>query len=140
MRTCGGCTQCCKNERIPDLNKPSNQWCMYCKIGEGCAIYGNHPKACKDMLCGWLTDENMDEDMRPDRVHLYLYGKLSDEVLRISVDPDYPDAWKVGKGKEVVDYILAKGFHLVVVVDKQINFLTGIGKRQPEKILLDWLL
>ncbi len=82
----------------------------------------------------------MGEDMRPDRVHLYVYGKLSDEVLKISVDPDYPDAWKTGKGKEVVDYILTKGFHVLVVVDKQINFLTGIGKKQPDKLVVDWLL
>jgi hypothetical protein len=140
MRTCNGCTLCCKLERIPDLNKPANQWCMYCKHDEGCAIYGNHPKACKDMFCGWITDENMGEDMRPDRVHLYIYGKLSDEVLKISVDPDYPDAWKAGKGKEVVDYILNKGFHLIVIVGRQINFLNGIGRPQPEKLVIDWLL
>ena len=79
----------------------------------------------------------MPEEWRPDRVHLYVYGKLTDEVLKISVDPDYPESWK---SSEVVKYILNKGFHLLVVIDKQLNFLTGVGKKQPEKLILDWLL
>lgn len=81
----------------------------------------------------------MGEDMRPDRVHLYVYGKPSDEVLKISIDPDYPDAWKEGKGKEIVDYVLRK-HHALVVTDKQINFLKGDGLKQPEKLVVDWLL
>ena len=113
---------------------------MHAHCKGGCAIYDHQPKVCRDFFCGWLTDENMGEDMRPDRVHLYVYGKVNDEVLKISVDPHYPDAWKTGKGKEVVDYILNKGFHVLVIVDKQINFLTGIGKKQPDKLIVDWLL
>ncbi len=82
----------------------------------------------------------MSDDMRPDRVHLYPSGDLAEDNLRIIVDPDYPEAWKDGKGKEVVDHFLNKGFHILVVTDKQINFLVGAGKSQPEKLIVDWLL
>ena len=84
-------------------------------------------------------DETMPEEWRPDRTHLYVYGKLTDECLKISVDPEYPESWKIGRGAEVVSYILNKGFHLLVVIDKQINFLNGAGKKQPEKLIVDWL-
>lgn len=75
--------------------------------------------------------------MRPDRAHLYIYG--DGEVRKITVDPDFPDAWKSGKGAEIVQRVLQKS-HAVVVIDKQLNFLNGIDKVQPEKLLIDWLL
>ena len=82
----------------------------------------------------------MPDDMRPDKVHLYGFGKPADECLKISVDPEYPEAWKTEKGASVVNYFLNKGFHLLVVIDKKINFLNGVGRKQPEKLMVDWLL
>ncbi len=78
--------------------------------------------------------------MRPDRVHLYPSGEQNGECLKIIVDADYPEAWKTGTGADVVNYFLNKGIHLLVVIDKQINFLKGHGRKQPEKLLVDWLL
>ncbi len=82
----------------------------------------------------------MPDNMRPDRVHLYASGKQTDEGLKIVVDADYPEAWRTGTGADVVNHFLNKGFHLIVVTDKQINFLKGKGRAQPEKLLVDWLL
>lgn len=141
MRTCGGCTLCCFTAKVPELNKPTNTWCWHCDIGQGCKIYGEkQPQACKDFFCGWIRDETLADELRPDRVHLYPSGKFTDEVLNIIVDPEHGDAWKTGKGAEVVNHFLLKGFHLLIVCDKQVNFLNAVGKPQPEKLVIDWLL
>ena len=103
-------------------------------------MYEHRPKACRDFSCLWLTDETMSDDFRPDRVGLYPSGNLGDECIKIIVDPEHVDNWKTERGKDVVDHFLDKGFHLLVVTDKQINFLRGKGREQPEKIILDWLL
>lgn len=113
---------------------------MLCNIGNGCSIYEYRPKACKDFVCGWLVDETLADDLRPDRVHLYPSGKLSDECIKIIVDPEHEDDWKMGKGAEVVNHFLNQGIHVLVVIDKQINFIKAHGKEQPDKLLVDWLL
>jgi hypothetical protein len=139
MRACGDCTLCCKIPRIPVLKKPSNVWCKFCS-DNGCSIHAtSKPQVCKDFTCWWLTGL-MPEEMRPDKVHLYVSGNAGDEVIKILVDTDYPNAWKEAGGDEVVDLFIRNGFHVLVVVGNQVTFLPGAGRVKPEKILLDWLL
>jgi hypothetical protein len=65
-RVCGGCTACCRTHRIPELEKPEGDWCIYCKIGRGCRIYDERPKTCRDFRCAWLTGLENEEE-RPDK-------------------------------------------------------------------------
>jgi hypothetical protein len=97
-------------------------------------IYEQRPQVCRDFRCLWL-DSDMPEEMRPDRVHLYVAGKSTDNALNIRVDPAYPDAWK---NSIVVNYF--KTHHRLVSVGYQIVFLPGEGKPMPDKITLDWTL
>jgi hypothetical protein len=99
-------------------------------------IYEQRPQVCKDFECLWLASD-MPEEMRPDRVHLYVAGKENDGALKMRVDPAFPDAWK---NSVVVDYFLERGNHLLISVGYQITFLPCQDKPVPEKIMLDWTL
>lgn len=75
LRTCGTCQACCFTHvvtasefphgpvTITELFKPCKFQC-----GKGCAIYGQHPPACKAYQCAWL-DGTLDCD-RPDELGL----------------------------------------------------------------------
>jgi len=137
MKQCGECTLCCKIPKIAGL-KPSDQWCKNCIIGKGCAIYDHRPKVCQDFACRWLSDQDMPDAYRPDRVHFYVApGNDSDEVFRVRVDTDYPEAWK---DSPIVEAFLNQGKHVVVSVGWQITFLAGRGRPTPEKLVLEWIL
>jgi len=60
-KNCGDCNLCCKLPHINPThikNKPFKKkgftWCENCKIGEGCTVYNNRPKTCKDFECFYL--------------------------------------------------------------------------------------
>ena len=97
-RQCGDCSLCCKVLRIPELSKPTNQWCDHCRPGQGCAIYETRPKVCREFECQWLTDLAIGEEWRPTRSKMVLRmlklldhdGKL---LLDVNVDCGFPGAW-----------------------------------------------
>jgi hypothetical protein len=98
--------------------------------------YEQRPQVCRDFECLWLCSD-MPEEMWPGRVHLYVDGKEDDSVLKIRVDPAFPDAWK---DSAVVEHFRKRGKHLLIVMGYQIVFLPGEGKPMPDKIMLDWTL
>ncbi len=66
VRECGECNACCKTHAVVELNKPDGKWCTHAAPGKGCAIYGSHPKSCKEFSCAWLMGLG-DESERPDK-------------------------------------------------------------------------
>jgi len=140
-RSCGGCTLCCKVEKVVELDKPSNTVCGHCDVGTGCKIYNDRPTVCRTFACAWLTDLGMSEAWRPDRIHMYLAGDASNGYLRAAVDRDYPEAWVTGGGKAILEYVAGKGLHVIVHGgNRQVNFMKGEGVEAPRKIMLDWTL
>lgn len=133
MRKCGECTLCCKIPRITGF-KPPNEWCKY--VGKGCTIYDIRPGACRAFECRWLADIEMGDEYRPDKVHFYV-DRGDEEVLKVRVDTDYPDAWR---GNPIVEAFLDQGKHVIVSVGDQVTFLGGRGRPRPEKLLLEWTL
>ena len=74
MKTCGDCSQCCRvlSLYIDDELKPQGYWCKYCNQ-PGCSIYTTTiPKSCKDFFCGWLQNENIPENLKPNRSGIVL--------------------------------------------------------------------
>jgi hypothetical protein len=131
MRECGGCTLCCKVLRVEELKKPSNEWCRFCD--EGCTIYEWRPQGCKNFRCWWLDHEEMSEELRPDRVHMFAEGE--GEVVKLRVDTDFSWAWK---GSPVVDYFRER--HMLIVVGNQMTFLPSKGLPPLSKIMVEWTL
>jgi hypothetical protein len=136
MRQCGECTLCCKIPCIPSLAKPSDRWCPHCDIGKGCKVYSFRPKACVEFRCLWLDNDAIKEEHRPDKIHFYVSGKLSDETLKIRVDTDFSEAWRL----HPVVNDLNRDNHLLIVIGRQLTFLPAESRPIPEKIALDWTL
>lgn len=65
-RKCDGCTLCCKTHGIYELTKAAGRWCIYCRVGEGCAIYSTRPSSCEGFQCAWLAGFGLPE-YRPDK-------------------------------------------------------------------------
>jgi len=132
VRSCGECTLCCRLERIAELAKPRNEWCVFCEIGKGCAIYGDHPNSCKSFKCWWLTNFSLGAEYRPDMIGAYAAGDPAAGYLRIMVDHGDPAI--------LVDAVRSAGLHAIVNRGNQISFLQGEGQPKPERIMLDWIL
>ncbi len=91
MRSCDGCTLCCKVIGVQELAKPKGVWCIQCKIATGCTIHETRPNACRAYSCRFLLDQSLDENWRPDRSGLVINADRSRVVVH--VDLDRPDAW-----------------------------------------------
>jgi hypothetical protein len=130
MKTCGGCTLCCKIAKVPELNKPSNQWCQHCAIGVGCRTYDDRPKVCSEFTCHWLASDMPDEE-RPDRVGFYI--SMEGNVAKVHGHPAGAVANKVIRR-------LRAEFHVLVLDRNHLTFLNGYKLQAPEKLMLDWTL
>jgi Fe-S-cluster containining protein len=123
-------------QKIPQINKPSNQWCMFCDIGTGCAIHANRPKVCADFDCYWLTS-NMPDYTRPDRIGFYVL--VNGDIATVHVDADRLCIWQFGDAAIVIEELRA--FHNVIVkAANQVTFLRGQNCNVPEKLVLEWTL
>jgi len=91
MRSCDGCTLCCKVIGVKEFAKPKGVWCSNCKIGTGCMIHETRPNVCRAYSCRFLVDESLDENWRPDRSGLVINADRNRVV--VYVDPDRPGAW-----------------------------------------------
>ena len=91
MRSCDGCTLCCKVIGVQELAKPKGAWCRHCSADAGCTIYDARPNACRAYSCRFLLDETLDESWRPSRSGMVINADRSRVVVH--VDPDRPGAW-----------------------------------------------
>ena len=92
MRSCDGCTLCCKVIGVHEFAKPRGVWCTHCKIDSGCMIHETRPAVCRAYSCRFLLDRSLDESWRPSRSGLVINADRSRIV--VYVDPDRPDAWQ----------------------------------------------
>lgn len=64
-RPCGGCSVCCVQAKVVDLNKPRGVACQH-QCPTGCAIYQiGRPQACEVYSCVWHSGHG-DQWSRPD--------------------------------------------------------------------------
>lgn len=138
MRSCGDCTLCCKLLGVRALNKQPFEYCSHCNIGSGCKVYQCRPDECKDFNCLWLQGK-VDEELKPNSCHVVLADlnqdlekldiQLEDDrkVIVAYVDSDYPDAYKEGKIKDLLNDYLKEGTE-IVLVEKNRKMLMKWGK------------
>lgn len=105
IRTCGGCTLCCRLMPVAEIGLLAGQRCQHQRHGKGCAIYDHAPLSCAAWTCAWLSDPDAAGLGRPDRSH-YVVDTMPDyvtlqrpgeadrrmPVIQIWCDPAYPDA------------------------------------------------
>jgi hypothetical protein len=120
---------------VPELDKRPGEWCQHCIAGHGCGIYQDRPQVCRSFRCLWLEDLSMPDDMRPDRVGVYL--ARTGDCFKACVD-DGVD-WTEGLAAGAVHHASMTG-HVIVHRRREINFVCGDNMPMPEKLLLDWTL
>lgn len=94
MRNCGECTLCCYFMNVPQLASPANEYCTYCKPGEGCSVWNEREEVCETFGCLWWLQEQIPEYLRPDRIHVMFELPALCHVVIGYVEPGCPDAWK----------------------------------------------
>lgn len=93
VRSCDGCTLCCKIMEIEELEKPPGKWCGQCDIGSGCRIYDGRPASCAAFTCGYLSWPPVAERWNPKKCKMVITTDKPDQVV-VRVDESRPDAWK----------------------------------------------
>lgn len=91
-RTCTTCTLCCYLPEIEFFAKPANTPCVHCRINEGCTIYADRPKLCRDFLCLWRKDEGLGPEWEPARSGMMVY--VQGAQVTVLVDPENPERWR----------------------------------------------
>src|SRR5262245_45692037 len=109
MRSCGGCSLCCKVFEIKDrkLKKPANKWCQHCKVAKGCVIYESRPKTCKDFECLWLQNQ-LDDYWYP-RISNIVVQVMEEGHLEFRVDHEYPNRWREEPYYSQISCFLSEG-------------------------------
>lgn len=123
MRECGGCTMCCKVMHVPELEKPAGTWCPHCDIGEGCGIYDERPKPCRDFECLWLQDDGrvlLDAD-RPDRIGVVFWiakdgamTKAEGNLDVVVVAESHRNAALGGRARLIVEALLRTNVPIII--------------------------
>ena len=91
-RSCADCTMCCKVLPIEALNKPANQWCQHCQVGQGCKIYAERPDECRGFNCMWLVDAKIPVELAPRDSRMVLAETRG--AIFIVVDQSRFGAWR----------------------------------------------
>jgi hypothetical protein len=100
VRACGACSLCCKLLPIAALGKPHDQWCTYCRPGNGgCTIYESRPQTCRSFACNWLADPTIGEHWYPlkSKMVVQITGGHDDKYdvfIDVLVDRGAPDVWR----------------------------------------------
>ncbi|MEK7541303.1 MAG: hypothetical protein AAB533_00435 [Patescibacteria group bacterium] len=71
VRSCGGCTACCKTHQVTEVGTDAGELCQFAAIGEGCSIYAKRPFECRLYACWWLRGKGEESD-RPDRLKVVM--------------------------------------------------------------------
>lgn len=137
-RVCGECSLCCRLPRIGDLDKKANVWCVYCEQGKGCNIYQYRPRVCREYECAWLANPGLADRYRPDLIGLYIASSSFKDTVQVYVDPDRPNSWKEGLGKDLLDHMLSLGVHLIVLVGDDRCVISPPEKQPPLELAVRW--
>jgi uncharacterized protein len=136
---CGNCTLCCKLLGVQELDKPPNKWCVLCDIGEGCSIYPDRPRTCRDFECGYLLS-NLPINFRPDKLHMVITGETADGSVLIHVDPHYPNAVNTANGQRILNMIHNSGKSAILVIGDKRKLLSTSFKdlEQVNRMIRNW--
>ena len=94
LRSCGGCTVCCKTHIGDEMKTTGDEYCDCCQIGKGCSIYEERPFTCEVYRCIWVCGKGEESD-RPDRLKIVMDLKgvsfYEEEIVAINF-------WEVEEG------------------------------------------
>jgi hypothetical protein len=119
-KQCGDCSLCCKLLRIPELNKPKDEWCPNFAHRIGCRIYADRPPSCRDFSCRWLVDSTMGPEWKPSLCKMVLDAKP--RLLVVHADPAVTKPWRAEPYSSTLKRLAAQGLTrgtLVMVMERR---------------------
>lgn len=134
MRSCGNCTLCCKLLGLKESKKVGDvgTYCSFCDKNVGCTIYEDRGPDCENFNCLWLSQTQIPDSYRPDKLHVMFELPAASLIYIGHVDPDYPDAWKNINVHIIIDKINKAG-HSVILVGKDFkNVYLGNGMTKED--------
>jgi len=136
-RQCGDCSLCCKVLRIPELEKPKDQWCPNFMAGTGCGIYPDRPSSCRDFVCRWLVDETMGPEWKPSLCKLVLDTKPG--FLIVHADPAVSKPWRLEPYYSVLKRLAAQGLprNTLVMAMERRRSIVILPDREVDMGILD---
>lgn len=119
MKTCGGCTECCRLVPVAEIGVKSFTGCpmrrtLIHAAGPGCSIYEKRPYSCRNWSCGWLLSPDLPDEFRPDRIGFVIderkdlvqvNGEDAD-ATQIWVAPGHEEDWQGEKAHAVIQALL----------------------------------
>lgn len=91
-RECGDCQLCCELIQVEELDKPPHQKCEH-QCPTGCGIYDIRPKECRVYQCQWRSDENVPDELRPDKLGCIIDIHETALGLAVICHQTYPNQW-----------------------------------------------
>ena len=119
-RQFGDCSLCCKLLRIPELDKPKDQWCPNFTPGTGCGIYAERPPSCRDFVCRWLINPSLGPEWKPSVCKMVL--DFRSNALVVHVDPAINQPWRAEPYYSALKSMVAQGLKdgsVVMVLERR---------------------
>jgi hypothetical protein len=151
-KTCGGCTACCQIIPVKELGTKPFQGCPHVRSvihagGPGCGIYPDRPRSCSEWRCGWLENEDWEDDLRPDRcgfvvdvmLDLVLVNGVERPAAQLWVLPGHEDAHERQPALAVILALLHEGMSVLwrMQGDRAFGFHLNAETGQPEMALTE---
>jgi Fe-S-cluster containining protein len=92
-RECGDCQLCCELIGVEELGKHPHNVCQY-QCDTGCSIHNARPRECRTYQCQWRSDEDVPEELRPDKLGCIVDVHETPLGLAIVVHQRYPNQWQ----------------------------------------------
>ena len=77
MKSCEDCNMCCKLPEILFISIDIFKWCNNCEISQGCKIYNQRPKKCKDFYCMYYAGET---DLKPNKCGFFIFPERQESL------------------------------------------------------------
>lgn len=131
-RSCGDCTACCTTVPVAEIGKPEHEPCQFLGKCGGCSVYESRPVSCEMWSCYWALDEDVPEELRPDRSHLIIDPfqdtvgvtnagtAVTLSVLQVWSDPRHRNAHRAPRFRELLEEVAEKtGYAALVRINKK---------------------
>ncbi len=128
MNICGECTACCTLSVVKDLDKGAGVTCKHCVLTQGCSIYADRPKVCKEFECAYLQGGS-NIKLRPDKCGI-MFVKVNERIFTGIFVPGV-EVTDIARGQ--VNAFRQQGYSVILVKQgEKPHIEVGLGRDKHE--------